>query len=58
MVILILGQPQALGSGNCRVQSLGGDRREPGAGAAVTLVAPSTLHQDTEDLPQSDCQQE
>lgn len=31
---------------------------EPGAGAAVTLVAPLTLHPDTEDRPQSDCQQE
>lgn len=31
---------------------------EPGAGAAVTLVAPPTLHPATEDQPQSDCQPE
>lgn len=31
---------------------------EPGADAAVTLVAPPTLHPATEDQPQSDCQPE
>lgn len=31
---------------------------EPGAGAAVTLVTPLTLHPATEDQPQSDCQPE
>lgn len=67
MGFLVVGQLRSLGSGECRVESLGGGRGvetvrvggAPEAGTAVTsvtLLPPLSLHLDTEAGRQSACQ--